>query len=561
MEIIYKVVSTGLRIRLEPNLNSTVLGSLDLDSQITINDLAKCDKGYTWGKHDGGWSSIMSPDGHQYMTKVSDVSTPTVTTTPTGTIDTPLTTTYTLATTTNRSTAYVMNSDNKYALKKARSRLGLPAQFTGYTDPKIPGTAFGRTYTENILMNMPICMITPGGPKFLGGNVKKDSDEWTGFLNLLLTGNDTTTGGSSLSNILDRLLDGEVARYYTFKPEFSDYIDIVNGLNRTTAYYFGVQDRRYFGTGSKYSELDWQNVIKYENNEGLINFLGAFYGAIPFYYDKNGTSTSMSGSNSTDKSMLDGLLQTASSGAKEAAFITNSFAGKSFNNIADSEKKINQLTLNLANSSGMIDQIMTNLRSGITTVASGSNLLLPEIWKDSSNSNPYSLDFHFASPYGTAESVYLNCAVPLNFILGLAFPRQFGANGYSSPFLIQAFAQGLFNCSLGIIDSVSISKFGSGDAMTKENLPMEIKVSVSFKDLYNSFSITNAKNTALFANNIELIDYISTLAGVSVAEPDFKRKLRLFLDSKMNTIKDAPENAKLKINDWLRDKYLNMIKF
>lgn len=564
MEIVYKVTATpSLRIRSSPSITATQVGSLSTNSQVAVTQLTKSSDGYTWGKHSKGWSSISSPTGANYMIKVGEISGPSnkTVTTPAKTISQTKTEpeTDTVQTVQNKSVSYNILTNTKFTLQSARSIMGLPAQFSNVTDPRVPGSAFGRTYTENILMDLPLCTIIPGGPKFLTGkNANKDTR--TGLLNVLLHGGDSSASGNTLGDIVDKILNGNVARYYSFESQYNEYMEYVNSLNRVLAFYLGIQDIKGI-SNTAYKALDWKN-INVKESTGIQDFIGN-YGSVSFYYDRSGTGASESASNSTDRSMLDGVMQTASSAAKEAAFLTQSFSGKEFDmfNAEAQEKKINSLSLDLSSNQSMVSQIMTNLKSGFTTVASGSNLLLPEIWKDSSFSRSYSLDFHFASPYGTKEAYFLNIGVPVNFLLSTILPRQFGANGYSSPFLIQVFAQGLFNCSLGIVESISISKFGSGDAISREYLPLEVKVSISFKDLYSSLALTVDKNTAMFANNIELIDYIATMAGVNLNEPDIKRKMRLFIESKMNTIRDIPGNIKGKIYDKIRNSLMGMLKY
>lgn len=57
----------------------------------------------------------------------------------------------------------------------------------------------------------------------------------------------------------------------------------------------------------------------------------------------------------------------------------------------------------------------------------------------------------------------------------------------------------------------------------------------------------------MLANNIGLIDYIAALSGVSLNKPNLMRSLDIFIQSKLDQIRDIPGNIKSTIMDTLRD--------
>ena len=107
----------------------------------------------------------------------------------------------------------------------------------------------------------------------------------------------------------------------------------------------------------------------------------------------------------------------------------------------DGEGPFENLANKLAgiNGNGLVGRLIGNAAEGISTVFSGNNLDLPEIWEDSQGGTEHTLVFKLCSPYGDRESIFLYVLRPLARLMAMAFPRQFGPNSYTSPFLIQAF--------------------------------------------------------------------------------------------------------------------------
>ena len=152
------------------------------------------------------------------------------------------------------------------------------------------------------------------------------------------------------------------------------------------------------------------------------------------------------------------------------------------------------------------------------------------------------MSMNLVSPYGDKESIYLNILVPLMHILGLAMPRQTGANSYSAPFLVKAFAKGWFSCELGIIDSISIDKGGNGESWTVDGLPTEMKVQIGIKDLYSNLMISSTSKPELFFQNQGLIEFLAVSCGIDITKPNFMVRLETMFSVFFGSTIDLPGN-------------------
>ena len=557
----------GLNVRDGPSISANKVTALPVGTIITEIDRAKDDSGNTWIKHDmGGWSAYLYFQS-TYLQQVEVISTPEVTTTPTPTIQQTASAPTTsaegqeLSSMITQFVQYNLTPTSDFKLKSARSIMGLPHQFLSSTDERVPDSNFGRMYTEAILMDMPICTIVPGGPKFLTGKGITDTER--NDLTTVLA-NAASKPVDEVSKLMEDILGGKSAKYYSFQTQYAEYIQYVNTLNRTTAQYLGIQNKSPYVGADTYNNFNWETQkTETDIGESILKFLGS-RGNLNFYYDKSGTGMSEFASNSTDKSLLESAISSASNTAKEAQFLLGVAAGQKIEamDASRSEQRIDALSAEISDQNkGLFKGIVDNLKVGTSTIITGSNMLLPEIWRDSNYGSSYSMDIHLASPYGTPEAFYLNIAVPLNFLISLAFPRSFGANGYYAPFLIQASSKGVFAIDTGIVESLNISRFGSGDSISRKGLPLEIRVSMTFKKLYNSMALSKDSTYSTFINNIALLDFLANLSGVNLNQPEILRKLNMFFSSKINAVTDLPENVLNKIYDNIRTILIGKIKY
>jgi len=569
----YKVLVDALNVRSGPSLSASKTGRVLTKNQVVnVTNTQKDADGRLWGQHSSGWSTIQS-SSNTYMQKVSSDTPPnkpapaptkedTATQAPDDGLD------FSEDLEQIRSLYQNYSEMAEFKLTSLRSIYGLPSQFLWTADMRPSGSSFGRMYTENVLMDMPVCYIIPGGPRFLSGKGvdKKTRDSLVNLLESMVE-----QSSEAVSDMIQKILDGKIARYYTFQTQYNEWIKIVNALNRTSAIYLGIKDKRLRPGSSTYEFFNWSSErVESDGGKGVLNF-AKNHGVLSLYFNKQSSGMSETGSNSTTKSMLDGILNKASSQAREAAFIMGVGAGRQLDamNPANYETQVmNTTEMMIKNfqdgdnpNIGMFKGIMNNLNVGFRTVITGANMLLPEIWTDSAFNRTFTIDIHLHSPYGDPEAFYLNVMVPLNMIIALAFPRQFGPNGYYSPFLIQANAKGVFNCDLGLVDYVSISRFGSGDSMSRNGLPLEVQVSLTIRSLYNSLTVGNANNYGMFVNNIGLLDFLANMAAINLNEPDISRKLSLFLASKINKFADIPANVIGAIQDRFTQAVRNTFKY
>jgi hypothetical protein len=195
-----------------------------------------------------------------------------------------------------------------------------------------------------------------------------------------------------------------------------------------------------------------------------------------------------------------------------------------------------------------------------TVVLSGANLVFPEIWGDSSYSKSYTVSMNLVSPYGDVEAIYLNIFVPMMHIIGLAMPRQNTPNSFTSPFLVKAFARGMFNCEMGIVDSVSIDKGGSGDAWSVNGLPTEVKISITIRDLYANMSMTSERDVMMFFQNQSLMEFLGTTCGIDLVKPELKLKIDLIRNLAFNYFTELPRTVYENIATTIRNNVFLPIK-
>ena len=399
--------------------------------------------------------------------------------------------------------------------------LGLPFQFNAHADPRIGDNSLGagRTFKTKILADMPLVIFQIGKPEFMqevsstlldGNSEKQAGDTIVRGLTTVATGVEdsleTVLDSAGFYEASDALVNN--TRYYGFKDDFTRYCSYVNTMCRYVAIKMGLAD--------KYRDFKIQNQKEstfFTKVTGNSNYI-AIYGS--------NVSYSESGSNSTGQSQIASALKSISDVQSELAFLLNG------NGVLLDKFDMSSYNEQIESNFGFIEQyssgLFTKVKNAIDTIASGGNLLFPEIWNDSNFSKSYSLDLKLVSPYGTPESIFLNLYVPLFCILGMALPRHNSVQGYGSPFLIKAYSKGWFNCDMGMIDTISISKDGP---WTVEGLPTSMDISISFKDLYTTMMMTlmSTSNMIFFSNNTGFLEYLTCLTGIEMHGINFSEGL------------------------------------
>lgn len=406
---------------------------------------------------------------------------------------------------------------------------GMPYQFMSTVDPKLSGSVFGGIYAEKIVSTLPLLLMTPGKVEFMA-DYKTGQKE--GILNLLhdVTNNDADFTSSDISSILS---EKESGRYYSFAFDYDEYWKYVDSLLRTCAIFLGIQDVPIkFGDNklTKLGEFEWKEAC----NTSFNSYLSSTRDTIGFYVDSVNT-VDESFSNDLTDSQIASKVNSFSDYGREVRYLLGYGAGSK--NVIDNFIDENKDAFNSAISEiGSItdkflkgsSNLFSNIGNCFATVATGGKIAFPQIWSDSSFSRTYTINMKLRCPDPNPVSWFLDVNVPLMHLLGMTMPRQCNPNGYNAPFLVRAFYKGLFNCDMGIITNVSVTK-GKEGAWTLDGLPTQVDVTVEIKDLYNVLYMTEYTEKKWFMNNPCLLNYLATSCGININEIDMQRDLMVYL--------------------------------
>ena len=456
---------------------------------------------------------------------------------------------------------------------------GMPHQMLETCDARLrTGSDLGRMYAETFVAEAPTVCIKPGIVRFLPSMSSSDRDAWMEAM----IGDLKNSDAKNVEKLLQQ--GNDPIQYYDHQGKFGAYMKAVNMLCQEMSILLGVGDVRvpWCTLPVKFKNYRWQNytlgkIMNYdtESEEGddnrgfaeilgdmawdTVSKLGTDDQYIRFYVDA-GASFSESISNSTGQSMLESMTSTMEGYAKEASMIFGT-AGLSseYQDIVNGGITITSSIDGFINKlgSGPLQTIFKRLSSGAQQIIQGGNFEIPEIYNDSDYSKSYSFSMTLSTPYGSKLAWYINVGVPLCFLLGLACPLQLSANTYKSPFLLKVFSQGWFNCSLGIVDSLSIDK-GGDQSWSIYGLPNEIKISLSIKDLYSQLSVP--ATTADFLQNSGMIEFLMATCGLDVTNQAISNKYKvwvnLFNNSLMNYVTSTGYDVMAGIRDAIAEKFL-----
>lgn len=425
---------------------------------------------------------------------------------------------------------------------------GMPYQWMPEVDRRVKGTGrFGRKFYEKILTKMPILVVTPGLPDFMGGY---GDDKKKPLLQSLLAGT-----GVSLDDI--RSSNNKPLRYYTLRFATSQYYDYVNSMCSALAVFLGINNVEY--NGSTLGNTAWQ-----DNQE--ISKLYSYHGGIGFYLNSE-TQLSENFSNSSTQSKLASTVNEISSIAREVQFLTGiSGIGTDLflsNNLAADPNNTKSLVDGemIGSKLGNFGNFVKMIADGTKTVFNGGKLEFPELWEDSSYSNSYNISLKLISPDYDKVSWFINIGVPLMHLIALACPRQVDPNGYVSPFLCRAFYKGFFNIDMGLL-SLAVQR-GTEGGWTVDGLPTVVEVTLEIKDLYSNMSIShsllkNGKDIGAL-DNMAMMTYLANMAGVNINEPDITRSLRLYAALAKQEVLTIPSQILTKANQYFADLLTNKI--
>lgn len=428
---------------------------------------------------------------------------------------------------------YYNNLENGLRVADLRGILGMPHQFLPTADPRLTdgdessvgyNTEFGRVYSEKIIKQIPLLLMTPGVPTFMASYSDEQKDK---IIGKLLGWTEETF--DSIFN------DGRVGKYYSLKYAYTEYFYYVNAMLRSAAYFLEIQNETI--DGKELGSLNWLYQTSTMGSEifshgNLANFLGPYAGCIAFYADA-GTTVDESFSNSTTESQLASALNNLSDSGREMNFLVGNVGselGLNLNELTggnELDSQIDTLTDKVDSLLGS-SNVISNILGKSTTILAGGRLIFPEIWSDSSFSRSYSCSMKLVSPSGDKLSVFLNILVPIYHLLGFTLPRQSASQAYFSPFLVRAYYKGLFNVDMGIIPGLSITKGDEGE-WTVDGIPTVANINFEIKDLYEGMYMSKQSLDSDYSilSNIQELDYIANSCGINVNDQEIMRTVRM----------------------------------
>ena len=574
-------ITNPLNIRAFPG-GPDVIGTLPIGTVVDGYETQQAGD-YQWYRIDAGWIAQKSVDGKKKFAELTDLGTPALPATDPVVPAQPDAASPAVNDAGIRAVAgggidqkYIdalaqetANFTNKNKIDGSVRLFGIPHQFTAMTDIRANQTLdIGRKYLETVISEAPIVTIIPGRPNYLPDVSNKEKATITEFFDQLTQSLGEKADPSIINSIFNDK-DKEV-RYFSFVWDYFNYMKFVNLLCGVSSIMLGLTDPTLHGfeeggVVTPYYKYDWKkykfsNVAKYtglekkagvfskttdeptkDDNKMFDEYFGDITGTNPDYiqlYFDPSTSFSENMGNSTAQSKIVGMLEQAEGMVKEWSFLSNASAMNSMDP-TQYKDSIDKFKNKLSNG----DNFLTRLLSMGSVVLTGANLVFPEIWSDSSYGKSYSVSVHLVSPYGTPEAIFLNIFVPMMHIIGLALPRQNTPNSFRSPFLVKAFARGMFNCEMGIVDSVSIEKGGGGDAWSVDGLPTEVRITLSIKDLYANMSMTSERDVMMFFQNQSLMEFLATTCGIDLVKPELKMKIDLIRNLAFNYFTELPRTV------------------
>lgn len=428
----------------------------------------------------------------------------------------------------------VSNMMNSLDTQTMSGIFGLPYQYMPTVDRRLDGSeslnTFGRVYAEKIGARMNTILLQPGVPDFMQGYSSSDTSSILSSLKNSMSSSDNSDLGKLLNNS---------GKYYALKVKYDDYFNCVNQPCWAAATLLGIQDTvvTIGGVTDKLGSFNWLH-------NSATKAFGYDAGTVAFYVNAE-PQVSESFSNSTTQSQMAAKINQIGDIGREIQFLLGGVSNVTGENALGIASTLTgagsqEAKANKANEShGPLGAIL----GGIQTLLSGGKMIFPEIWQDSSCSRSYSLTVKLDSPDCDNVSIYLNIIVPLLHLLAFVQPRHIGSNTYISPYLVRAFYKSTFHIDMGIITDMQIQK-GEELAWTTDGLPTQIVVQFTIKDLYDTLAMSICHGLNDLLSNPFQLDYISSLCGINIAEPDAYRTIALWslLRNPANRIPSAVTN-------------------
>lgn len=173
-----------------------------------------------------------------------------------------------------------------------------------------------------------------------------------------------------------------------------------------------------------------------------------------------------------------------------------------------------------------------------------------DLWSDSHADNSYQLNFKFTTPYGNKLDIFRNVYFPWALLWTASVPRQNGKYSYIEPFIVRIQFPGWFLIECGVIESMQWIKGGDNNLWSAENLPLEINVTLTVRDLYG-VSMSSQKIGALRYNRA-LLGYLENMAGMTTTQlsiRSFGKRLKTEFKMRVGKLTDIVRMPKMAAND------------
>lgn len=300
-----------------------------------------------------------------------------------------------------------------------------------------------------------------------------------------------------------------------------------------------------------------------EEESGTLENLLRNVHYVQFYCDPSSGVTENLG-NSTKESMLKSTLNTGSEAVKDLAFMLNSGGANLGNELSKlGESAVGKLDSFLSGAVGSFNDSAGTMISRLLTTGSnilkGENVIMPDIYSNSTYTKSYQLTFHFKALYGNKTSIYMDTLVPMCHVLGLVLPKATTANTFAAPVLVKVFMPGKFTCNMGIVTSASFERHD--DSRNVDGLPSEVSVTLDITDLYSDLTMTPSSDPILFVNNSSLIEYLAINCGLDLVDNQFSTKVSLIFNNIKVNSKEVGSNVISKITEAMDDLMYSFTSF
>lgn len=430
--------------------------------------------------------------------------------------------------------------------------------------------AIGRKYGQKIIERIPLLFLVPSRPLFMDDSGFYDDDK-KNILESIINGVE--------ESLQEALIKGK-GRYYSLEDDTAQYYNYLNPMLTSVAAYLGIaEDYIYIGdneTRQQIQDIAWQDettdkfktyFLEHSSRRNLVFYMDAI------------DSISESFRNDTMQSSVAGIVNGISDKAKELDFL---FGNSSDSMAGELKSSLEGLISGLggdglkdsagAIAGGIGESIIGNFTNG--TILDGGKIVFPEMWSDSGYDKSYSISLKLRSPDNDSLSIFLNVLKPYCKLLALVLPHCVDAdvNAYRSPFLVKAYAKGLFSIEMGLITGLSVSK-GAQCAWNDDGLPTQIDIDIDITDLYKSLSMsgyvddTNANKSIIkqifkgagqminILDNTAYMDFLANMAGLNINETYvIYRKVRMAFYLGNNAINTIPSTISTRLGQWLDSK-------